>query len=149
MGRQRPRSPNRRIGDEVMSQQPLRVVVAKPGLDGHDRGAKVIATAYADTGFDVTIGALFQTPAEAAKQAIENNVDILGISSLAAGHKTLVPQVIEELKKYGRKDIKIIVGGVIPSQDYQFLLDVGVLAIYGPGTKISEASIKILENLMN
>ena len=126
-----------------------RIMIAKMGQDGHDRGAKVVATGYADVGFDVDIGPLFQTPAEAAKQAIENDVHILGVSSLAAGHKTLVPQVIEELKKYGRQDIMVIVGGVIPAQDYQFLFDAGAVAVFGPGTKISEAAIKILEVLIN
>jgi methylmalonyl-CoA mutase len=125
-----------------------RIMIAKMGQDGHDRGAKVVATGYADVGFDVDIGPLFQTPAEAAKQAVENDVHILGISSLAAGHKTLVPQVIEELKNYGREDIMVIVGGVIPHQDYQFLFDAGAVAIYGPGTKISEAAISILDILM-
>ncbi|WP_347050017.1 methylmalonyl-CoA mutase [Flavobacterium olei] len=122
-----------------------RIMIAKMGQDGHDRGAKVVATGYADVGFDVDIGPLFQTPAEAAKQAVENDVHILGVSSLAAGHKTLVPQVIEELKKHRREDIMVIVGGVIPAQDYQFLFDAGAAAIFGPGTKISEAAIKILE----
>jgi methylmalonyl-CoA mutase len=125
-----------------------RIMIAKMGQDGHDRGAKVVATGYADVGFDVDIGPLFQTPAEAAKQAVENDVHILGVSSLAAGHKTLVPQVIEELKKYGRQDIMVIVGGVIPAQDYQFLFDAGAVAVFGPGTKISEAAIKILEILI-
>ena len=125
-----------------------RIMVAKMGQDGHDRGAKVVATGYADVGFDVDIGPLFQTPAEAAKQAVENDVHILGVSSLAAGHKTLVPQVIEELKKYGREDIMVIVGGVIPAQDYQYLFDAGAVAVFGPGTKISEAAIKILEVLI-
>ena len=125
-----------------------RIMIAKMGQDGHDRGAKVVATGYADVGFDVDIGPLFQTPAEAAKQAIENDVHILGVSSLAAGHKTLVPQVIEELKKYGREDIMVVVGGVIPAQDYQFLFDAGAVAVFGPGTKISEAAIKILEILI-
>jgi methylmalonyl-CoA mutase len=125
-----------------------RIMIAKMGQDGHDRGAKVVATGYADVGFDVDIGPLFQTPAEAAKQAVENDVHILGVSSLAAGHKTLVPQVIEELKKYGRQDIMVIVGGVIPAQDYQFLFDAGAVAVFGPGTKISEAAIKILEVLI-
>ena len=125
-----------------------RIMIAKMGQDGHDRGAKVVATGYADVGFDVDIGPLFQTPAEAAKQAIENDVHILGVSSLAAGHKTLVPQVIEELKKYGREDIMVVVGGVIPAQDYQYLFDAGAVAVFGPGTKISEAAIKILKILM-
>ena len=125
-----------------------RIMIAKMGQDGHDRGAKVVATGYADVGFDVDIGPLFQTPQEAAKQAVENDVHILGVSSLAAGHKTLVPQVIEELKKYGREDIMVIVGGVIPHQDYQFLFDAGAVAVFGPGTKISEAAISILEVLL-
>ncbi|EKT4520202.1 methylmalonyl-CoA mutase [Flavobacterium psychrophilum] len=125
-----------------------RIMIAKMGQDGHDRGAKVVATGYADVGFDVDIGPLFQTPAEAAKQAVENDVHILGVSSLAAGHKTLVPQVIEELKKHGREDIMVIVGGVIPAQDYQYLFDAGAVAVFGPGTKISEAAISILEILL-
>ena len=125
-----------------------RIMIAKMGQDGHDRGAKVVATGYADVGFDVDIGPLFQTPQEAAKQAVENDVHILGVSSLAAGHKTLVPQVIEELKKYGREDIMVIVGGVIPAQDYQFLFDAGAVAVFGPGTKISDAAITILEVLL-
>ncbi|MHC5201174.1 methylmalonyl-CoA mutase [Myroides sp. LJL119] len=126
-----------------------RIMIAKMGQDGHDRGAKVVATGYADVGFDVDIGPLFQTPAEAAKQAVENDVHALGVSSLAAGHKTLVPQVIEELKKYGREDIMVIVGGVIPAQDYQFLFDAGALAVFGPGTKISEAASLMLEILLD
>jgi methylmalonyl-CoA mutase len=126
-----------------------RIMIAKMGQDGHDRGAKVVATGYADVGFDVDIGPLFQTPAEAAKQAVENDVHVLGVSSLAAGHKTLVPKVIEELKKYGRQDIMVIVGGVIPAQDYQFLFDAGAVAVFGPGTKISDAAIKILEVLID
>jgi methylmalonyl-CoA mutase len=125
-----------------------RIMIAKMGQDGHDRGAKVVATGYADVGFDVDIGPLFQTPKEAAKQAVENDVHILGVSSLAAGHKTLVPQVIEELKKYGREDVMVIVGGVIPAQDYQFLFDAGAVAVFGPGTKIAEAAISILEVLL-
>lgn len=125
-----------------------RIMIAKMGQDGHDRGAKVVATGYADVGFDVDIGPLFQTPAEAAKQAVENDVHVLGVSSLAAGHKTLVPQVIEELKKYGREDIMVIVGGVIPAQDYQYLFDAGAVAVFGPGTKISDAAITILDILM-
>jgi len=125
-----------------------RIMIAKMGQDGHDRGAKVVATGYADIGFDVDIGPLFQTPAEAAKQAVENDVHILGVSSLAAGHKTLVPQVIEELKKLGREDIMVIVGGVIPPQDYDFLYQAGAIAIFGPGTVISDAAIKLLEILI-
>lgn len=126
-----------------------RIMIAKMGQDGHDRGAKVVATGYADIGFDVDIGPLFQTPKEAAKQAVENDVHILGVSSLAAGHKTLVPAVIEELKKYGREDIMVIVGGVIPHQDYQYLFDSGAIAVFGPGTKISEAAIEMLQILIN
>ncbi len=126
-----------------------RIMIAKLGQDGHDRGAKVVATGYADLGFDVDIGPLFQTPKEAAKQATENDVHILGISSLAAGHKTLVPQVIEELKNYGREDIMVIVGGVIPAQDYQFLFDSGAVGVFGPGTKIAQAAIDLLEILID
>jgi methylmalonyl-CoA mutase len=124
-------------------------MIAKMGQDGHDRGAKVVATGYADIGFDVDIGPLFQTPKEAAKQAVENDVHILGVSSLAAGHKTLVPAVIEELKKYDRDDIMVIVGGVIPHQDYQYLFDTGAIAVFGPGTKISDAAIEILQLLID
>ena len=124
-----------------------RIMVAKMGQDGHDRGAKVVATGYADIGFDVDMGPLFQTPAEAAKQAVENDVHVMGVSSLAAGHKTLVPQVIEELKKLGREDIIVVVGGVIPPQDYDFLYKAGAAAIFGPGSIISECAIKILEIL--
>ncbi|MGY8916197.1 MAG: cobalamin-dependent protein, partial [Flavobacteriales bacterium] len=126
-----------------------RIMIAKMGQDGHDRGAKVVATGYADLGFDVDIGPLFQTPQEAAKQAIENDVHIVGVSSLAAGHKTLVPQIIEELKKYGREDIMVIVGGVVPKQDYDYLFKAGAVAIFGPGTKISETAIQILDILMD
>ena len=125
-----------------------RIMIAKMGQDGHDRGAKVISTSFADMGFDVDIGPLFQTPAEAAKQAVENDVHVLGVSSLAAGHKTLVPQVIEELKKYGREDIMVIAGGVIPQQDYDFLYNAGVSGIFGPGTVISLSAIDILEKLI-
>ena len=125
-----------------------RIMIAKMGQDGHDRGAKVVATGYADIGFDVDIGPLFQTPEETAKQAVENDVHILGISSLAAGHKTLVPEVITQLKNYGRDDIIVIVGGVIPKQDYQYLFDSGVIAVFGPGSKISEAAISILTILI-
>ncbi|REG98522.1 methylmalonyl-CoA mutase [Flavobacterium aquicola] len=141
----------KQLADEFAKQEGRRprIMIAKMGQDGHDRGAKVVATGYADVGFDVDIGPLFQTPAEAAKQAVENDVHILGVSSLAAGHKTLVPQVIEELKKHGREDIMIIVGGVIPAQDYQFLFDAGAVAVFGPGTKISEAAIQILEILID
>lgn len=133
---------------ELEGRRP-RIMIAKMGQDGHDRGAKVVATAYADMGFDVDIGPLFQTPVETAKQAVENDVHVLGISSLAAGHKTLVPQVIEELKKLGREDIMVIVGGVIPSQDYEFLFNSGAAAVFGPGTVISNAAIKILEILIS
>ena len=141
----------RELADKFAEQDGRRprIMIAKMGQDGHDRGAKVVATGYADLGFDVDIGPLFQTPAEAAKQAVENDVHILGVSSLAAGHKTLVPQVIEELKKYDREDIMVIVGGVIPSQDYQFLFDAGAVAVFGPGTKISEAAIQLLEILID
>ncbi|MGB5370120.1 MAG: methylmalonyl-CoA mutase [Flavobacteriaceae bacterium] len=125
-----------------------RILIAKMGQDGHDRGARVVATGYADLGFDVDLGPLFQTPPEVAKQAVENDVHILGISSLAGGHKTLVPQVIEALKAYGREDIMVIVGGVIPKQDYDYLFEKGVVAIFGPGTKIAEAAITLLEILL-
>ena len=124
-----------------------RIMVAKMGQDGHDRGAKVVATGYADMGFDVDMGPLFQTPAEAAKQAVENDVHIVGASSLAAGHKTLLPQLIEELKKLGREDIMVVAGGVIPPQDYQCLFDAGVAAVFGPGTPVAESAIKMMELL--
>lgn len=133
---------------ELEGRRP-RIMIAKLGQDGHDRGAKVVATGYADLGFDVDIGPLFQTPIEATKQAIENDVHILGISSLAAGHKTLVPQVIQELKKYGRDDIMVIVGGVIPAQDYQYLFDAGAVGVFGPGTKIAQAAIDMLNILID
>jgi len=133
---------------ELEGRRP-RIMIAKMGQDGHDRGAKVVATGYADVGFDVDIGPLFQTPKEAAQQAIENDVHILGISSLAAGHKTLVPQVIAQMKEFGREDIMVIVGGVIPVQDYQFLFDAGALAVYGPGTRISDAAIEMLNILID
>ena len=125
-----------------------RIMIAKMGQDGHDRGAKVVSTAYADIGFDVDIGPLFQTPLEAARQAVENDVHVLGVSSLAGGHKTLIPQVIHELKSAGRDDIMVIAGGVIPHQDYKFLYNAGVVGIFGPGTPITEAAIKILEILL-
>lgn len=125
-----------------------RIMIAKMGQDGHDRGAKVVATGYADCGFDVDMGPLFQTPAEAARQAVENDVHVLGVSSLAAGHKTLVPQVIDELKKLGREDILVIAGGVIPAQDYDFLYKAGVTAIFGPGTNVSKSAGQILEVLL-
>ena len=133
---------------ELNGRRP-RIMIAKIGQDGHDRGAKIIATSYADLGFDVDIGPLFQTPKEAAKQAVENDVHILGISSLAAGHKTLVPLVLEELKRLGRADIEVIVGGVIPPQDHTFLLELGVLGVYGPGTKISKAAVEVLRFLLD
>ena len=143
-----------RVAEQVAAFSALtgrrpRLLVAKLGQDGHDRGAKVVATGFADAGFDVDMGPLFQTPEEAAQQAVENDVHVVGVSSLAAGHKTLVPQVIEELKKYGRPDIMVIVGGVIPPQDYQFLFDAGAVAVFGPGTKISEAAISILKILLD
>jgi len=132
---------------ELEGRRP-RIMIAKMGQDGHDRGAKVVSTGYADIGFDVDIGPLFQTPAEAAKQAVENDVHILGVSSLAAGHKTLVPQVIHELSLLGREDILVIVGGVIPPQDYDFLYKAGTAAIFGPGTVISDAAVKLLDILI-
>ncbi|MDD3322429.1 MAG: methylmalonyl-CoA mutase [Paludibacter sp.] len=125
-----------------------RIMIAKMGQDGHDRGAKVVATGYADCGFDVDMGPLFQTPAEAAKQAVENDVHIMGVSSLAAGHKTLIPQVMEELKKLGREDIIVIAGGVIPAQDYDFLYKAGVAAIFGPGSPVAKAAVTIMEILL-
>ena len=124
-----------------------RIMIAKMGQDGHDRGSKVVATSFADLGFDVDIGPLFQTPNEVAKQAIENDVHVLGISSLAAGHKTLIPQVIRELKTYNREDILVIAGGVIPQQDYDFLYQKGVSGIFGPGTVIAASAIQILNKL--
>lgn len=141
----------RELADKFAEQEGRRprIMIAKMGQDGHDRGAKVIATSFADMGFDVDIGPLFQTPAEAAKQAIENDVHILGVSSLAAGHKTLVPQVIEELKKYGRGDIMIVAGGVIPQQDYDFLFKSGVSFIFGPGTVIAKSAQEILNKLLS
>lgn len=132
---------------ELEGRRP-RIMIAKMGQDGHDRGAKIIATSFADIGFDVDIGPLFQTPEEAAKQAVENDVHVLGVSSLTAGHKTLVPQVIEELKNQKREDIMVIAGGVIPKQDYDFLYDAGVFGVFGPGTKISKAAIEILDLLI-
>jgi methylmalonyl-CoA mutase len=125
-----------------------RIMVAKMGQDGHDRGAKVVATGYADCGFDVDMGPLFQTPEEAARQAVENDVHVLGVSSLAAGHKTLVPQVIAELKKLGREDILVVAGGVIPAQDYDYLYKSGVAAIFGPGSPVTTAAATILELLL-
>ena len=132
---------------EMTGRRP-RIMIAKMGQDGHDRGAKVVATGYADLGFDVDMGPLFQTPAEAARQAVENDVHVMGVSSLAAGHKTLVPQVIDELKKLGREDIIVIAGGVIPAQDYDFLYKAGVAAIFGPGTSVAKAAVQILEILL-
>ncbi len=125
-----------------------RIMIAKMGQDGHDRGAKVVATGYADCGFDVDMGPLFQTPAESAREAVENDVHVLGVSSLAAGHKTLVPQVIEELKKLGREDIMVVVGGVIPTQDYDFLYKAGAAAIFGPGTSVAKAAVQVMELLL-
>jgi methylmalonyl-CoA mutase len=133
---------------ETEGRQP-RIMIAKMGQDGHDRGAKVVSTGYADIGFDVDIGPLFQTPAEAAKQAVENDVHIIGVSSLAAGHKTLIPQVMAELKKLGREDIMVIAGGVIPTQDYKYLYDEGVVGIFGPGTSIPISAIKMLNILLD
>ena len=125
-----------------------RILIAKMGQDGHDRGAKVVATAYADLGFTVDMGPLFQTPEETAKMAVENDVHIVAMSSLAAGHKTLLPQLVEELKKLGREDIMVVVGGVIPAQDYDFLLKNGASAIFGPGTVIPESAKKMLQLLL-
>jgi methylmalonyl-CoA mutase len=138
-----------KLADEFAEQEGRRprIMVAKMGQDGHDRGAKVVATSYADLGFDVDIGPLFQTPEETAKQAVENDVHILAVLSLAGGHKTLVPQLITALKEYCSEDIMVIVGGVVPKQDYQFLLDAGVVAIFGPGTKIPDTAIQLLEIL--
>ena len=124
-----------------------RILVAKMGQDGHDRGAKVVATAYADIGFDVDVGPLFQTPEETAQDAVDNDVHIVGMSSLAAGHKTLLPQLVEELRKRGREDIMVIVGGVIPAQDYEFLRRCGASAIFGPGTVIPAAAKEMLDIL--
>ena len=133
---------------EMTGRRP-RIMIAKMGQDGHDRGAKVVATGYTDLGFDVDMGPLFQTPEETAKQAVENDVHVVGVSSLAAGHKTLVPAVIAELKKLGREDILVYVGGVIPHQDYQFLFDAGAIAVFGPGTKVSKSAIQVLEILID
>jgi methylmalonyl-CoA mutase len=139
----------RQMADEFAAAEGRRprILVAKMGQDGHDRGAKVVSTAYADMGFDVDIGPLFQTPAECARHAVENDVHVLGVSTLAGGHKTLVPQVIEELKKLGREDILVVVGGVIPAQDYDFLFKAGAVGVFGPGTVIPEAAIHILKAL--
>ncbi len=132
---------------ELTGRRP-RIMIAKMGQDGHDRGAKVVATGYADMGFDVDMGPLFQTPEETAKQAVENDVHVIGVSSLAAGHKTLVPAVIAELKKLGREDILVYVGGVIPHQDYQFVFDAGAIAVFGPGTKVSKSAIQVMDILL-
>jgi methylmalonyl-CoA mutase len=140
-----------RLADEFAKAEGRRprILVAKMGQDGHDRGAKVIATSFADIGFDVDIGPLFQTPQEVAKQAIENDVHVLGISSLAGGHKTLVPEVIKELREtYKRPDILVVAGGVIPPDHYQFLKDAGCFDVYGPGTKIPVAAKGIIAKLM-
>ena len=126
-----------------------RIFIAKMGQDGHDRGAKVVATGYADCGFDVDMGPLFQTPEEAAREAVENDVHVVGASSLAAGHKTLIPQLIEELKKLGREDIMVIAGGVIPAQDYDFLYKAGVAAIFGPGTSVAKAAVEMMKILLD
>jgi methylmalonyl-CoA mutase len=136
----------REMADEfaVIAGRRPRIMVAKMGQDGHDRGAKVIATSFADIGFDVDIGPLFQTPEEAARQAVENDVHVLGASSLAAGHKTLIPQLIEELKKLGREDILVVAGGVIPERDFDFLYKAGCVGVFGPGTQISKAAQDIL-----
>ena len=140
----------RKLSDTFAAQagRRPRIMIAKLGQDGHDRGAKVVATAYADMGFDVDLGPLFQTPEEAAKQAVENDVHILAISSLAAGHKTLIPQAIAALKKYKREDILVVAGGIIPPQDHDFLYKTGVRFIFGPGTSTIESAKKILEYLL-
>jgi methylmalonyl-CoA mutase len=139
-----------RLADAFAEQEGRRprIMVAKLGQDGHDRGAKIIATAFADLGFDVDIGPLFQTPAEAARQAVENDVHILGISSLAAGHKTLVPETIKALRDLGREDILVVVGGVIPQQDYDFLHNAGAAAVFGPGTVVAKAASSLLKMLI-
>ena len=139
----------RSMTDEFEDQEGRRprIMIAKMGQDGHDRGAKVIATAFADLGFDVDIGPLFQTPEETAQDAVDNDVHVVGMSSLAAGHKTLLPQLVEELKKRGREDIMVVIGGVIPAQDYEFLRQHGAAAIFGPGTIIPIAAGKVLEEL--
>lgn len=134
--------------EEMEGRRP-RILIAKMGQDGHDRGAKVIATSFADLGFDVDMGPLFQTPSEAAKMAVENDVHVVGASSLAAGHKTLVPELIQALKQWGRSDIMVVAGGVIPQQDYGFLYEQGVKAVFGPGTVIAEAAIQILDQLLD
>jgi methylmalonyl-CoA mutase len=140
-----------RLTDEFAKREGRRprVMVAKMGQDGHDRGAKVVATGYADCGFDVDMGMLFQTPAEVARQAVENDVHAVGVSSLAAGHKTLVPQLIEELDKLGRGDIMVFAGGVIPAQDYDFLYRAGVVGIFGPGTSVAKAACELMKILLD
>lgn len=139
----------KKMTDEFLENEGRRprILIAKMGQDGHDRGAKVIATAFADLGFDVDIGPLFQTPEETALQAVENDVHVIGISSLAAGHKTLLPQLVEELKRLGREDILVVIGGVIPAQDYQFLYDHGASAIFGPGTIIPVAAQRVVKEI--
>jgi methylmalonyl-CoA mutase len=141
----------KRLTDEFAQKEGRRprIFVAKMGQDGHDRGAKVVATGYADCGFDVDMGPLFQTPEEAARMAVENDVHIVGASSLAAGHKTLIPQLIEELKKLGREDIMVTAGGVIPAQDYDFLYKAGVACIFGPGTPIPYSAIEMMKILLD
>jgi len=141
----------RALADKFAEQEGRRprILIAKMGQDGHDRGAKVVATAYADMGFDVDMGPLFQTPEETARQAVENDVHVIGMSSLAAGHKTLLPQLMDELKKHGRDDILVVVGGVIPAQDYDYLYQHGAMAIFGPGTRLPEAATTILEKLLS
>jgi methylmalonyl-CoA mutase len=133
--------------EKIEGRRP-RILVAKMGQDGHDRGYKVISTAFADMGFDVDIGPLFQTPEETARQAVENDVHVVGFSSLAAGHKTLLPALVEELKKLGREDIMVVIGGVIPAPDYEYLREHGAAAIFGPGTVVPVAAQKVLEELM-
>jgi methylmalonyl-CoA mutase len=124
-----------------------RIMIAKLGQDGHDRGAKIVATAYADLGFDIDMGPLFQTPAEAARQAVENDVHAIGVSSLAAGHKTLLPELVKALKAEGADDIIVFAGGVIPAQDYEFLYQAGAKAIFGPGTRIEDSAKRVLEEI--
>jgi methylmalonyl-CoA mutase len=139
------------MADEFAAEEGRRprILVAKMGQDGHDRGAKVIATAFADIGFDVDVGPLFQTPREVARMAAENDVHVLGVSTLAGGHKTLVPEVVTELKRLGREDILVVVGGVIPPQDYDYLYNAGAAGVFGPGTVIPVCAQKILDTLMS